>query len=141
MLIDVDHILAVIGYSVSGRPDHNLLYLLVSAVLLFIVAKRLGYSSGRLAKVAFVGPIALFSHISYDLYAAGPPYSAFPLFAPFSFQNIYLPYSDWLPFEIAGLAVAVLALFLARRLQRKAMRKAQAMGQAEQLKPKSTGTA
>lgn len=113
VLIDSDHMLSSLGFNISGRPDHSFLFILVSAVFLFLIAKRYGgFTISFLTKFAYLAPIVLFSHIAFDIFAGGPQ---FQLLIPFSFQSFTLPYHDWMLFEAIALVLSCLGYFSSLR--------------------------
>ncbi len=105
--IDTDHILAMLGFQVSSQPSHSLLFALIATLFGVQVAKQIK-SRGEASKVAFIIPLAILAHISYDVYAAfnqgaGP---SFPFLLPFSFTTITLPYSTWPLLEVGAVGLA-----------------------------------
>lgn len=120
VLIDIDHLLSALNFDVSGRPDHSILYVLLVVLFLYI-SRRLGFSNSSTAKLLFVAPVTLLSHLSFDMFASSG--TSFQLLIPFSFQQYYFPYSDWSIFEIAGLLVSVCGLFVSLRLSASVRRK------------------
>ncbi len=115
ILIDVDHILSALGFNVSGRPDHSLLFLMVSTAFIAYIAVRLRVSTRLWIKLVFVGAIALFAHLAYDVFAQSG--STFQLFIPFSFQEIAVPDYSWIIFEAAALFTSTIALYLSSRIK------------------------
>ena len=113
VLIDSDHILSSLGFNISGRPDHSFLFILVSAAFLLLIAKRYGgFNRGFLAKLAYLAPIVLFSHIAFEIFAGG---HQFQLLIPFSFDSFTLPYHDWMVFEAISLVLSCLGYFSSLR--------------------------
>jgi hypothetical protein len=119
VLIDTDHILDALGFYVSGRPDHSFFYAAFSGVVLYYVARRTSnVSKEREVKFAFLGPVVLLSHISFDVFGAYAIFVGgyyFPLYAPFNFSTIPLQYYYWVVFEVGALLIALCGLYLARR--------------------------
>ncbi|MHB1908606.1 MAG: hypothetical protein ACYCQJ_07005 [Nitrososphaerales archaeon] len=113
VLIDTDHILSALDFNVTGRPDHSFLFFLVSATALIYVAQRMGLPKSFITKLAFVAPVVLFSHISYDIFSGTG--STFQLFIPFSFQTFDLPYYFWIVFEIIALGLSTTQFIYSRR--------------------------
>ncbi|MGI0080635.1 MAG: hypothetical protein ACRECH_13550 [Nitrososphaerales archaeon] len=113
VLIDSDHLLEALNLSVSGRPDHSILYALVSLVALVYVGNKMGLDESTLTKLSFIAPITLLSHVSYDIFARTGP--SFPLWVPFDFGEIFLPYYFWYVLEASAILMAVGAYFVARR--------------------------
>ena len=112
VLLDSDHILSALNFPVSGRPDHSLLFMLVSTLLILYLGSRMRLSRNLILKLVFVGPVTLLAHISYDVFAASG--STFQLLIPFDFAQIYLPYYAWAVFEAAALLLSFLGLYLSR---------------------------
>ena len=117
ILIDIDHILSAIGYDVSGRPDHSILFLIVSTAFILYLGTRLQLSSELLLKLLFVGPITLLAHLSYDVFAANG--TTFQILIPFSYQEFYFADWTWIVFESAAVILAILGLILSRSASRK----------------------
>jgi hypothetical protein len=100
-------------------------------------------------KITAVVPAAILSHLSYDVLASfgifgGGGYS-FPLFTPFSFALISMPSYSWIPFELLGLVVALVAALELRRTASGSTRKtkveAQVSGNSTLLKVGPVGPA
>ena len=115
ILIDVDHILSALGFNVSGRPDHSIVFLIVSTAFIGYVSVRMHVSSKLLTKLTFVGVIALLAHLSYDVFAQSG--STFQLFIPFSFQEIAVPDYSWIILEAAAIITSLVALYLSSRIR------------------------
>ena len=115
VLIDSDHILSSLNFSVLGRPDHSILYAVVSLVLLVYIGNKLNFDLSTLTKIAFIAPITVMSHISYDIFAKTGP--AFPLLVPFNFGEIFLPFYFWYILEGGAILIAIVAYFTAQRYQ------------------------
>ncbi len=119
VLIDSDHILAAADFNVSGRPDHSFLFAAFSAIVILLAAERFHLPDKSFVKSAFVGPITLFSHISFDIFAAtNSGASSFPLMVPFSFSGFYLPPYYWLLFEFIAAGFSICGFLLSRRFGR-----------------------
>ena len=114
ILIDVDHLLSALDFSVSGRPDHSILYAVVSTMFIIYLSSRLDISKKVKVKLGFVGAVTLLSHLAYDVFAS--PGTSFQLFIPFSFQNISFGFNSWMYFEISGVIIALCGLILSREL-------------------------
>lgn len=113
ILIDVDHIFSALGFNVSGRPDHSILFLIVSTAFIIYLAVRMRVSQKLLTKLAFVGAIALLAHLAYDVFAQSG--STFQLFIPFSYEEIAVPDYSWILFEVAAIFTAIFAPYLANK--------------------------
>ncbi|HXQ91397.1 MAG TPA: hypothetical protein VN739_00215 [Nitrososphaerales archaeon] len=118
ILIDIDHVLSAVGYSVSGRPDHSVLYLIVSTSFILYLGTKLRLSNELLAKLLFVGPITLLAHLSYDVFTAGG--TTFQILIPFSYQEFFFSDWTWIVFESGAIVLALTGLILSRSFSRKA---------------------
>lgn len=121
ILIDVDHILSALGFDVSGRPDHSILYAALSSVFIVYLAIKLNVSKGSTIKLAFVGAVTVLAHVSYDVFASNG--SSFQPFIPFSFVTIDFAFSTWIVFEAAAIVLAVLATLIAKVYSRESQRR------------------
>ena len=113
VLIDSDHILAALNFPVIGRPDHSILYAAVSLIALVLLGRKLGLAKQTIVKLAFVAPIAVMSHIAYDVFAASGP--TFPLLVPLEVGEIFIPYYFWYVLEGAALLISLVGCFAARK--------------------------
>jgi len=116
ILIDVDHILSALNFDVSGRPDHSIMYAIISSLFIVYLATKLRLSKQVRIKLAFVGTVTILAHLSYDVFAAQG--SSFQIFIPFSFQSVSFGFDSWVYLEAAALVVAFLGLLFARRFGR-----------------------
>ena len=137
VLIDIDHLFSALGYNVSGRPDHSILFLIVSTAFILYVAVRMGVSSKLLTKLAFVPAITLFAHLSYDVFAQSG--STFQLFIPFSYEEVLVPDYSWIIFEAAAILTALFALFLSSRKREHAKTSTRQAGHELPSSPRATG--
>jgi len=117
ILIDIDHVLSALGYSVSGRPDHSILYLVVSTAFILYVGTKLRLSNELLARLSFVGPITLLAHLSYDVFAANG--TTFQILIPFSYQEFFFADWTWIVFESVAVMLAVIGLIVSKQFSRK----------------------
>lgn len=116
VLIDSDHLLSDLNFNVGGRPDHSLLFIVVSTTIMLLAASRYGtFRKDFLAKFAFVASIVLFSHISYDIFAGGG--SSFQLLIPFSFEEFTFPFQDWIVFEAIAIVISSCGYLYSRQLR------------------------
>ena len=118
VLIDTDHFLSSLKFGVSGRPDHSVFFILVSAVLLVLIARQMNLSKQSQIRLAFLAPAIVMSHIAYDLFAAGGT-STFPLFVPFDFQELALPYSDWYVLLIGAITLTAIGYLVSKRFEKR----------------------
>jgi hypothetical protein len=119
ILIDVDHILSAIGFDVSGRPDHSILFAALSSVFIVYLAVKMNVSKESTIKLAFVGAVTVLAHLSYDVFASNG--SSFQLFIPFSFVTINFSDNTWIILEVAAIVLAIVAT-LTSKLSSKSQR-------------------
>jgi hypothetical protein len=113
ILIDADHVLSALGFNVSGRPDHSILYLFVSTAFILYLGVRLGVSGKLLTKLTFIGPITLLAHLSYDVFAQAG--TTFQLFIPVSYREIAFPDYSWIILEFAAILLSAAGFYLSKR--------------------------
>mgnify|MGYP001968880813 CR=1 FL=1 len=109
VLIDLDHVLWILGYPVIGRPNHSLPFLLVVSVVFGILFKRRNHFNFRLSTAVASG---VFSHMAYDSFVDAP---SLPLLMPFSSELISLPTWSWMLFETLAIISALIGLLLSKR--------------------------
>ncbi|HJT09682.1 MAG TPA: metal-dependent hydrolase [Candidatus Nitrosotalea sp.] len=108
VLIDSDHLIALLHVNALARMSHSLAFSAIAVVILMISFGRKDY---RLGAAAFAGVL---SHLSFDTFAGDD--GKFPLFVPFYNHDIIFPNIDWIYFEIAAVAVAgIVTLILSRQ--------------------------
>ncbi len=106
ILIDLDHLIALLNIEAIGRMGHSIPFGVLSAVIMMFVFGRKDYLLGA---VAFAGMLA---HISFDtLSGAGN----FPLFAPFYDGLIRFPNADWVFFQLAAVIMLGLIMMQTKR--------------------------
>ncbi len=123
VFIDMDHLLGIFTtLPFVGRPNHSLLFTLVSASILVYATRRMNLSQTSQIKVAFVVPVAILSHLSFDVLAAydifGGGSYAFPLFYPFSSTLIAFPLYSFVILEAAAFGVAIIGSLIVKRYKK-----------------------
>jgi len=111
VFIDADHLLGIFTtLPYIGRPDHSILFIIVSMAVLVYAAGRLNLSTASQIKIAFVVLVAILSHFSFDVLAAYDIFGGgsffFPLFYPFSSALISFPLYSFVALEAAGIFLA-----------------------------------
>ncbi len=106
VLIDSDHVLDSLNLGVSGRPDHSILFVLISMLVMFALVRKVGLSRSTQVKIMFLAPAIVLNHLSFDVFAGGG--STFQLLIPFSFQSIALSYGAWYPLLLAAMMFSAL---------------------------------
>lgn len=106
ILIDADHVLPALNFSVEGRLAHSLSFAIVVALVLAYLAKR----GGRMNRAVFLVTVAaVATHLSYDVFAGN---GLFPLFAPFTMTSYSPPPWAWLPLESAAVLLCAMVRLL-----------------------------
>ncbi|MDE1766184.1 MAG: hypothetical protein KGI27_07925 [Thaumarchaeota archaeon] len=107
VLIDSDHLIALLHVDALSRMSHSILFgAIAAAVLMLAFGKR----DARLGAAAFAGVL---SHLSFDTFAGDD--GKFPLFVPFYNHQIIFPNIDWIYFQVAAVMVAGIVTMLATR--------------------------
>ena len=119
VLIDIDHLLASIGFGVSGRPDHSVAFAALASLAVPYVALRLGIGREKARRLALVGFVVVMSHIAYDTFSSEyidtTSTNSFPLLAPLSFGQVSVPGTWWPLLEAGALLMSLAASLLSRR--------------------------
>ena len=111
VLIDSDHLIALLHVDALSRMSHSFAFGAIAVVVLMI---SFGRRDARLGAAAFAGVLA---HLSFDTFAGED--GKFPLFVPFYNHQIIFLNIDWIYFEIAAIVVAGTITVLATRYSRK----------------------
>ena len=119
VLIDSDHILGALNLNAGSRPAHSILYAFFSAALLFYLTHRLRLEDRMKLKLTSLAPIALLSHLSYDVFVAfqngGSRGGSFPLLTPLNFGLIPLSYLSWIVLEAVSIIASISVEVASRR--------------------------
>lgn len=111
VLIDSDHLIALLHLDALSRMSHSIAFGIIAVIVLMISFGRKDY---RLGAAVFAG---ILSHLSFDTFAGSD--GRFPLFTPFYNHPIIFPNIDWVYFEIAAVVVAGTVAILVARQSRK----------------------
>jgi len=120
VFIDMDHLLGIFTrLPFIGRPNHSILFVIVSLSILVYVSRRMNLSPSSQIKVAFVVPIAILSHLSFDVYAAyeifGGGSFTFPIFYPFDSTLIAFPLYSFVFLEFAAFVLAIVGTLVVKQ--------------------------
>lgn len=107
VLIDSDHLIALLQVDAIPRMSHSILFGMVSVVILLVLFGRRDY---KLGAAVISGILA---HLSFDTFAGDD--GKFPLFVPFYNHSITFPNIDWIYFEAGAIAVACITMALVAR--------------------------
>src|SRR5579863_3079186 len=107
VLIDSDHLLALLHVDALSRMSHSIAFGAIAVVVLMTLFGRKDY---RLGAAAFAGVL---SHLSFDTFAGND--GKFPLFTPFYNHQIIFENIDWIYFEVAAVVIIGIVTLLVRR--------------------------
>lgn len=107
VLIDSDHLIALLHVDALSRMSHSIAFGVLAVVVLMALFGRKDY---RLGAAVFAGVL---SHLSFDTFAGSD--GRFPLFTPFYNHKIIFQNIDWIYFEIAAIVLVGIVTILARR--------------------------
>lgn len=108
VLIDSDHLIALLHVDALSRMSHSIAFGALAVVVLMISFGRKDY---KLGAAAFAGVL---SHLSFDTFAGSD--GRFPLFVPFYNHQIIFQNIDWIYFEIAAIVlVGIITILTARK--------------------------
>lgn len=107
VLIDSDHLIALLHVDALSRMSHSFAFGTIAVVVLMAVFGRKDY---RLGAAAFAGVL---SHLSFDTFAGND--GMFPMFTPFYNHQIIFPNVDWIYFEVAAVVIIGIVTLLVRR--------------------------
>lgn len=107
ILIDSDHLIALLHVEALSRMSHSLAFGAIAVVVLMALFGKKDY---KLGAAAFAG---LLSHLSFDTFAGND--GKFPLFTPVYNHQIIFQNIDWIYFEAAAVVIVGIVTLLARR--------------------------
>lgn len=108
VLIDSDHLIALLHVDALSRMSHSIAFGILAVVILMALFGKKDY---KLGAAAFA---AVLSHLSFDTFAGND--GKFPLFVPFYNHQIIFQNIDWIYFEIAAIVlVGIIAILTARK--------------------------
>ncbi|KFM22236.1 putative membrane-bound metal-dependent hydrolase protein [Marine Group I thaumarchaeote SCGC AAA799-B03] len=110
IIIDWDHLVQFLDIDAIGRMGHSIPFGFLAAVVMMILFSDLRNRNEHylLGAVAFA---AMLAHISFDTLTGS---GNFPLFAPFYDHLIRFPNSFWFVFQLAGAAIIISSMILAK---------------------------
>ncbi|NHI04039.1 hypothetical protein DYY67_1414 [Candidatus Nitrosotalea sp. TS] len=107
VLIDSDHLIALLHVDALTRMSHSFAFGAIAVVVLMTVFGRKDY---RLGAAAFAGVL---SHLSFDTFAGSD--GRFPMFTPFYNHQIIFQNIDWIYFEVTAVVIIGIVTLLVRR--------------------------
>ncbi len=109
VLIDSDHLIGLTHIDALGRMSHSISFAVIALVTMMIL---FGKKDFKLGAIAFA---AVFSHISFDIFAGDPK---FPIFTPWYNQMISFPHTYWLYFEIIAIIIIGITTIFTREKEK-----------------------
>lgn len=107
VLIDSDHLIALLHVDALARMSHSIAFGAIAVVVLMALFGRKDY---KLGAAAFA---AVLSHLSFDTFAGND--GKFPLFTPFYNHQIIFQNIDWIYFEVAAIVIVGIVTLVVRR--------------------------
>jgi len=107
VLIDSDHLIALLHVDALSRMSHSIAFGILAVVILMALFGRKDY---KLGAAAFAGVL---SHLAFDTFAGSD--GRFPLFVPFYNHQIIFQNIDWIYFEIAAIVLVGIVTILTKR--------------------------
>ena len=107
VLIDSDHLIALLHVDALSRMSHSIAFGILAVVILMALFGRKDY---KLGAAAIAGVL---SHLSFDTFAGSD--GRFPLFVPFYNHQIIFQNIDWIYFEIAAIVLVGIVTILTKR--------------------------
>jgi len=107
VLIDSDHLIALLHVDALARMSHSIAFGAIAVVVLMAIFGRKDY---RLGAAVIAGVL---SHLSFDTFAGHD--GRFPLFVPFYNHDVIFQNIDWIYFEVAAIAIAGIVTILSAR--------------------------
>ena len=110
IILDFDHLLQFFGIEMIPRMAHSITFGLIAVGVMMIIFDRKDLRLGAIAIAA------VFSHMSFDIFLGGS--TKFPIFVPFTSQNITFSGYDWILFEFFSIAIIFLTSIIFFRKQK-----------------------
>jgi hypothetical protein len=110
IILDFDHWLQFLGIEMIPRMAHSITFGIIAIVVMMII---FGRKDLRLGAIAIA---AVFSHMSFDIFLGGT--TGFPIFVPFTSENITFTGVDWILFEFISIVIIFVATIIFFRKQK-----------------------
>ena len=110
IILDFDHLLQFYGIEMIPRMAHSITFGIIAIVVMMII---FGRKDLRLGAIAIA---AVFSHMSFDIFLGGS--TKFPIFVPFTSENITFSGYDWIFFEFLSIVIIFVASIIFFRKQK-----------------------
>ena len=110
IILDFDHWLQFLGIEMIPRMAHSITFGIIAVVIMMLIFDKKDLRLGANAIAA------VFSHMSFDIFLGGS--TKFPIFVPFTSENITFSGYDWIFFEFLSIAVIFVASIIFFRKQK-----------------------
>ena len=110
IILDFDHWLQFLGIEMIPRMAHSITFGLIAVGVMMMIFDRKDLRLGAIAIAA------VFSHMSFDIFLGGT--TGFPIFAPFTSENIAFTGVDWILFESISIVIIFVATIIFFRKQK-----------------------
>ena len=97
IILDFDHLIQFLGIEMIPRMSHSITFGFIAIGIMMII---FGRKDLRLGAIAIA---AVFSHMSFDIFLGGT--TEFPIYVPFSSQNVTFSGLDWIFFEFLAIVI------------------------------------
>lgn len=98
IILDADHLVNFVGIEAVNRMGHSIPFAIMSAIIMIVIFGRKQYLLGAISFAA------VFAHISFDIFIG---LGHFPIFIPFSGNEINFQGLDWILFEGIGISIVL----------------------------------
>jgi len=110
IILDFDHWIQFLGIEMIPRMAHSITFGLIAVGIMMAI---FGKKDLRLGAIAIA---AVFSHMSFDIFLVGG--TEFPIFAPFTSENITFSESYWILFQFISITIIFVASIIFFRKQK-----------------------
>ena len=110
IILDFDHLIQFFGIEMIPRMAHSITFGLIAVGVMMVIFNR---KDLRLAAISIA---AVFSHMSFDIFLVGG--TEFPIFAPFTSENITFSESYWILFQFISIVIIFVASIIFLKKQK-----------------------
>ena len=101
IILDFDHLIQFFGIEMIPRMAHSIIFGLIAVGVMMVIFNKKDLRLGAIAIAA------VFSHMSFDIFLVGG--TEFPIFAPFTSENITFSESYWILFQFISITIIFVA--------------------------------
>ena len=110
IILDFDHLIQFFGIEMIPRMAHSIIFGLIAVGVMMVIFNKKDLRLGAIAIAA------VFSHMSFDIFLVGG--TEFPIFAPFTSENITFSESYWILFQFISITIIFVASIIFLRKQK-----------------------